>query len=315
MSKSPKRKLKFEIISRTSPKGRQTTYRVIRKELLDHYVLIRGWSLKDFRIQFGIGHRLYRQSMKHWYTTKQLHDIHADKIKKSQLKNNSNKANYNKPRQVIELDRLKKAISTSDTQREVLEKLRISKYKLTSNLQYHNLHFNPLKHLTRTKFLSLSPEDLQTLEYIAILKPETYSSIYRVLKSQKGDLQEALNVITDLYYNFRLLRRKLSKTNRKFSRNNRPISSIVEYNIKLYLDSLGVNYTPQFYIKPYWYDFLLIGKNLLIEVDGGGHQDKTDKVKEKLAKSQGYTVLRVTLASKGKGIIPETFKTKLLPYV
>lgn len=75
------------------------------------------------------------------------------------------------------------------------------------------------------------------------------------------------------------------------------------------LDDLGIKYEPQYPVKGYLYDFFIINKNVLIEVDGDWfhfnekiHKQitspiqentiKNDKIKNQIAKDEGYILIR-----------------------
>lgn len=114
--------------------------------------------------------------------------------------------------------------------------------------------------------------------------------------------------ITDLSFKFlqlslklleyRVILKRLRGRIRKSAMNRglpyfRSIVNITEYRVAMMLNELGIEFLPQLYIKPYHYDFYLPKANMVIEVDGGGHNTKDDKNKENKLKSKKISLLRV----------------------
>ena len=132
-TKSTKRKIKTEIVD-----GK--TY--IEKKAFIHYYVEKGFSIKDFNDHFNLGHRVVRQSLYKYFSKAERSKLHGKKISNKQKVNNSNSVNFFKPRNLIELDKLKEAIIQSKNQRQVIQRLGITKYVLTSNMQYYNLKFS-----------------------------------------------------------------------------------------------------------------------------------------------------------------------------
>lgn len=72
------------------------------------------------------------------------------------------------------------------------------------------------------------------------------------------------------------------------------VANGLEARFKFILDELGIEYESQFNIRKYSYDFK-VGNNL-IEVDGRYHEKTRlrDKIKNKVAKDEGYNIIRFT---------------------
>jgi very-short-patch-repair endonuclease len=72
--------------------------------------------------------------------------------------------------------------------------------------------------------------------------------------------------------------------------------SIIETQVYKILLELGVeDIEPQFYIKPYHFDFYLPKLKTFIEVDGGKHTGTYDDVKEEIVKNRGEKLIRLKL--------------------
>jgi len=288
-SKSPKRKLKFISI----PTDHGTEYRVIKKSYMDHYYKDRGLSLKDFRNIFGIGHRLYRQSVKHWYTDEEQLFIRGSKISIAQKNKNSNRANYFKPRNLIEINKLKKIISVCKSQSELLDRLGISKYVLTSNLQFHGLTFKSNGAYKARKFEKINDNDIKILKSVAIINPEVAKMV--ISFNDPKLITNGLEELTNLSFEIRLLIRKLKNLSRSVVKGKKFVTNITEYLFKKELEKMGINYIPQFKIDNREFDFLLIDLGILIELDGPFHSVGVDKIKTAIAHRDGYRLIRIPI--------------------
>lgn len=83
--------------------------------------------------------------------------------------------------------------------------------------------------------------------------------------------------------------------------------SILETQVYKILLELGVeDIEPQFYIKPYHFDFYLPKLKTFIEVDGGKHTGTYDDVKEEIVKNRGEKLIRLKLLH---GISKENYES------
>lgn len=82
------------------------------------------------------------QSLYKYYTKDQIKRSQGEKIARIQRENNSNRVNWYKPANLVEVDKIKEAISTSLTHEEAMEKLGMSKYVFSHHLQYYNLAYD-----------------------------------------------------------------------------------------------------------------------------------------------------------------------------
>lgn len=77
--------------------------------------------------------------------------------------------------------------------------------------------------------------------------------------------------------------------------------SIIETQVYKILLELGVeDIEPQFYIKPYHFDFYLPKLKTFIEVDGGKHTGTYDDVKEEIVKNRGEKVNQIKIITWNK---------------
>lgn len=154
LTKSPKHKLKL-----IKEDGKS----YIRKKDLDHYFFEQGMTREDFKFHFGIGHRIMTQSLYKYYTKDQIKRSQGEKIARIQRENNSNRVNWYKPTNLVEVDKIKEAISTSSTHGEAMEKLGMSKYVFSHHLQYYNLIYGETKEKGK-KSLSLTTKEVDLLK-------------------------------------------------------------------------------------------------------------------------------------------------------
>jgi very-short-patch-repair endonuclease len=57
----------------------------------------------------------------------------------------------------------------------------------------------------------------------------------------------------------------------------------------------GYKFRQQFPIGPYFADFACLSARLVVEVDGEGHHEESDKRKTAFLEARGYQVLRVPI--------------------
>lgn len=85
---------------------------------------------------------------------------------------------------------------------------------------------------------------------------------------------------TDLNYNAKVLRHRATKPERIFARMCKEAFP-------------GLTFRTQYVIPPYIVDFYQPDHKLVIEIDGGHHNDnERDKKRDKTLKAKGYKVLR-----------------------
>ena len=64
----------------------------------------------------------------------------------------------------------------------------------------------------------------------------------------------------------------------------------------------GFKFRRQLPIGPYFADFVCLTARLIIEVDGAGHQEATDRRKTEYLAAQGFRVLRVPASETDQGL-------------
>lgn len=284
LTKSPKHKLKL-----IKEDGKS----YIRKKDLDHYFFEQGMTREDFKFHFGIGHRIMTQSLYKYYTKDQIKRSQGEKIAKIQRENNSNRVNWYKPANLVEVDKIKEAISTSLTHEEAMEKLGMSKYVFSHHLQYYNLAYNETKEKSK-KFLSLTTEEVELLKSLMFYNKQ----IGLLFSRNSSDIIKGIDCINDFKYTLFNLVRKLKRINRKHIKrfNIRYSANNIEYQFYKYFKHLKLDVEAQFPLGPYKYDFFFPKFNLLLELDGSLHEINRDLIKDELAANQGYKVIRIKLS-------------------
>lgn len=302
-TKSTKRKIKTEIVD-----GK--TY--IEKKAFIHYYVEKGFSIKDFNDHFNLGHRVVRQSLYKYFSKAERSKLHGKKISNKQKVNNSNSVNFFKPRNLIELDKLKEAIIQSKNQRQVIQRLGITKYVLTSNMQYYNLKFST-KFNRKAKKLNLidilEPEQIEILKLLPLVNKDI-SNILNI--NNKNKITLALNSLHDLKFELSIMYRLLSKKLRRHSNNFNNCSNQVEYIFSKFLKEHNITYSTQLRIDNCYFDFYLPDHNLIVELDGNLHTKERDLFKNNLVLGK-YRLLRINTIKTNKKHIEACFKNQLLP--
>lgn len=115
---------------------------------------------------------------------------------------------------------------------------------------------------------------------------------------EERSIEEALIIIQNLNYkiyeakeSLRLVLKHLRHAGKRRGININLVANALEFKVEKVLKSLNLTYTCQYRIGKRFYDFKV--GNLLIEVDGRYHNEKTDSIKNKLAHKKGYTLLRI----------------------
>lgn len=284
LTKSPKHKLKL-----IKEDGKS----YIRKKDLDHYFFEQGMTREDFKFHFGIGHRIMTQSLYKYYTKDQIKKSQGEKIAKIQRENNSNKVNWYKPTNLVEVDKIKEAISTSSTHGEAMEKLGMSKYVFSHHLQYYNLIYGETKEKGK-KSLSLTTKEVDLLKSLMFYDKQIES----LFSKNSPDIVKGIDCINDLKYTLFNLVRKLKRINRKHIKqsNTRYSANNIEYQFYKYFKHINIDVEVQFPLGSYKYDFFFPKFNLLLELDGSLHEINRDRIKDELAVKQGYKIIRIKLS-------------------
>lgn len=234
LTKSPKHKLKL-----IKEDGKS----YIRKKDLDHYFFEQGMTREDFKFHFGIGHRIMTQSLYNIYTKDQIKKSQGEKIAKIQRENNSNKVNWYKPTNLVEVDKIKEAISTSSTHGEAMEKLGMSKYVFSHHLQYYNLIYGETKEKGK-KSLSLTTKEVDLLKSLMFYDKQIES----LFSKNSPDIVKGIDCINDLKYTLFNLVRKLKRINRKHIKqsNTRYSANNIEYQFYKYFKHINIDVGVQF---------------------------------------------------------------------
>lgn len=162
---------------------------------------------------------------------------------------------------------------------EEIEKHRVDKIKTTNAINRHNKW----------------EENLSTLETIS---PGITELFKNNIRDNPEIITEEIERLSDLFHEMKLFL-KLSKKyirqscKRKGVKYIKMVSNTSEYLLKRTLKELGYKPEVQPYIGKLWYDFQ-IGGNILIELDGENyHTVEKDRYKEKIAKENGFKVIRI----------------------
>lgn len=111
-------------------------------------------------------------------------------------------------------------------------------------------------------------------------------------------ITEEIERLSDMFHEMKLFLRQSKKyirqsCQRKGVKYIKMVANSSEYLLKRTLKELGYKPEVQPYINKLWFDFQ-IGSNILIELDGESyHTDEKDKYKEKVAKENGFKVIRI----------------------
>lgn len=286
--KGPKRTLTLDLID-----GK----RYIKKRDLEKYYFQDMWNITDFQYHFGLGHRIVRASLYKWFTPDEIDRSHRDKIAKKQRgDNNSNRCNWYIPSKLIPLEKLRKAVETSSTKREVKERLRVTNYELSFLQQYYNFRL---------------PKNNKLLDHSLQYRLSTYQVdiLVRLLKDfhlEEVFFKDTLLGIRELD----ALAWELKHINRSLKRafrgelNNDPRGGFPSNSLEYFFYKGFIKYyspvIPQYYIKSLniHVDFLL-PHNTILELDGQLHKPKRDKIRDRDLSSLGYRVIRIDLKTCG----------------
>lgn len=203
------------------------------------------------------------------------------------------------PEIIISKERIKEVLKKRFTLKEILEEFKISEFLFKRNLLYHNIKSDyvqfkkiPLKHILLKD---------NYIELLRQLNPKLLSLLENnnIDKDNVTDIQKLFLQLTDLTQAVKNIGRSFSKKHNSklvFS------SNLGCNNLCVYLYESNIEFQQEFKIDNYYYDFYLPKFNLIVEVDGLYHKFKKvknkDKLKENLAKSKGFELIRVTWTGK-----------------
>lgn len=229
---------------------------------------------------------------------------------------------------IIEIEDFKRLISSYNLTLDIFKhKLGLTRSLWDNTLKYHNLHRDDILawrnnvlvhdrlHLNSNHGFSktISKDDLvlaaketntsKFLKALEVIEPNInniwLSKINKDPMSLSKDLVSIGRKIVELQQISKRLHNRVRKNCiKKGVEHSRRIVSTLENTVANILDELGYIYEAQFFLKPHHYDFLIGGK-IILEIDGGGHDDRFDDIKNIKAKSNGYTLIRVNVGKSG----------------
>lgn len=157
-----------------------------------------------------------------------------------------------------------------------------------------NIRVDKIKTTNAINRLKQWDESLNKLE---VISPGITKLFRDNLKDNPEVLTQELEKLNDLFHEMKIFTRQSKKYIRQScERKGVPyikfVANTSEYKLKKILKDLGCEIEVQPYINKLWYDFRV--NNFLIELDGESyHTTEKDEYKEKVAKENGYQLLRI----------------------
>lgn len=163
--------------------------------------------------------------------------------------------------------------------KEEIEKHRINKIKTTNSVNRYELW----------------EENLNNLE---IISPGITELFKNNIRDNPEKIIQEIERLSDLFHEMKLFIRQSKKYIRQSCKRKgveyiKMVANTSEYVLKKVLKELGYKPEVQPYIGKLWFDFK-IEPNILIELDGENyHTVEKDRYKEKIAKENGFKVIRI----------------------
>lgn len=279
------------------PIGKNKRRWVLTEAAFQEFVLKRGLSKRQLHSDFGLSQHIYETS-KDLYRTKYAQELRALKHKRYSLalKGNTHGAKEH-PAVLVDRKKLSAAVASGKKLSVLADEFGVSEWFLRANVKYYGLEKDgelPYR-MQRVDYEYLERLDFMTPGLLAAAKKfyDDPHKFYLHLYDAFCKLSEMTLFIKDqakghAYYR---IKGTIPKDHICWSSN--------QYEMKLSrtLTDAGITHTRQFcFFKKYMADFAFPGSKLLVEIDGGYHEQKEiqdrDRHKEAKARELGFSVLR-----------------------
>lgn len=262
----------------------------VDKDTFDYYYLTLGYN----RIQMasiGIGSKVFERSYHYHYPDRADRvKIGGGKIAISQARSNSNRINTGKLKKTLPENALRKDVEGGKTYSYMKLKYKVSEPTLVKNLQAYSLTDT---YITMGVMRSDKVDRYRILERL----------LNRPLIPKLTGINKDISYITTFIHEAEAEIVKCKEVAQWLRRiynlgpTRSPNSCLERFTIE-YLDDNDIEWIPQYKVDNFFYDFMLPNHGVLLEIDGFGHKDETDRKKDIIAKNNGYDIIRIDFKNK-----------------
>lgn len=293
-----------------SQEANHTTMKVMTKKDFDYYFLEVGMSRKQFKEELGVSDRVYHATYNYHYPDRKVRAAFAGaRIAKSQKTRNSNARNAGKPRVILDKYVVKGLLEEGNSIFKIGALLKVAPQTVKANIDYHKLSLDEyyisvlgysnvmeLRHidsvvgtslLAKHKDLSTHPQEIIDEVYDAFMYLKSMEDVLRKIRHRALRYARDNNVKVDPK------RMPLTKTNYLFGRA---------------FTELGYPVIHEFELEGKFFDLLLDGTNILVEIDSTAFHTSESEVANDLLKNEvcarnGYEIFRIfTKKEKYEGV-------------
>lgn len=291
----------------TSVRNHQVLKQYISKKDFDFYYIEKNLTRTELA-SMGVGSKCFQNSYHKYYpNSSDRARIKAAKSRRHKMGNtygsSSNSIKLRKTH-IVNKEELLKLLNKGETLCNICKHFSISEPTLNKNIQYHNIDPPAGKHIHFTTYLILRDlERLTNIDFIEYLKP----SVSLNIKNLRNDVYMAELAIQKCKETLAALRYRMN-----LGASAIPRSKYERILIEFLID-YKIEFIPQYIVERLPFDIYLPNFNLLIEVDGKGHNTKSDDIKNSLAETNKYQLLRIDFSKwKTKNNILKKVKSVLL---
>ena len=275
---------------------------ILPKEVFDYYFFEKHYSRTIFKEKLGISDRIISNSYKYHYTPEERKAFSSQAISHAQKKKNSNAKNLGVPRIKIPKQELVKLLKQGRKIFWIASYYGVSPQVIDNNIEYHKIS---LEGISYNSFLGYS----NVVRLKQVDKSFGSNLLAMHSKGTERDVQAILDTLVNLdaeITEMRLLVRHIRKNavsyakanNIDFVNKNLP-GSFLNAMFGRAIKECGYPVEYEVKVGDYFYDLLISGTKILIEVDNEHyHSSKeatsNDKLKTRAAKKFGYHLVRVT---------------------
>lgn len=288
-------------------KRSNTRKHYISKEDFDKYALEKGYSRGVMR-SLGVGSKTYINSYHlHYPDPEERELIRTSKLSKTKIGNTHGKAKDNtgihKIEQYCQQDIQEMAAQNLNLY-QIADRYGVSVPTINKVMDHFGIDLPK-----NSKLNGVTYREFKELEHI------TGIDLLKEIDSPTGiDLVRLRNLIHQMEIQIQEWKESLASIRYRYSLGaSAAPRSRYEREVIIYLLELNIDFIPQYRIDKYPYDLYLPELNILIEVDGAGHNNKTDHIKDSLAKEHDIKLIRLDLCHlKSKKQISEKVRSSLL---
>ena len=293
--------MKIRLIKVADPKPNRHYMTVMDLASFNYYFLKKKYSRTQFKNLLGVSDKVYHNTYNYHYPDRATRVKFAgSRISESQKLRNSNSVNMGIPRKLLKVSELRQLLSDGRSIEAIGRALNVAPATVRNNIKYYGIDCEATYIASGVKYNNI--QILKSLdaffgtgiESLHVQKDRDVVEIMKQLRAMDLSTRELKKSIAKIRISTLMYAKRRGIDCTKY---NTPGSSL-NYELGIILESYGLPVEYEHQVGNKLFDILLVGTNILIEIDGELYHNSEDEVandafKTHLAVSHGFHLHRL----------------------